>query len=66
MSNPLRLNAECNALDTQLLLLEWGIEERQRGGVAVLKLADRMVSLIFHLKLVNAKLARLRGPAAST
>jgi hypothetical protein len=61
MSNPLKLHAERNALETQLLVLERAIKERQQGGMAAPELADRMVDLLARLRLVNEKLAEMRA-----
>jgi hypothetical protein len=64
MAGQIELNAERNALEMQLLALERVIEDRQQHGIAVPEMADCVVSLLLRLKLVNTKLAELRGPAA--
>lgn len=64
MDGRIGLHAERNSLEMQLLALEQATEERQRCGMAAPELAARLVSLLDRLGQVNARLAKLRGPAS--
>ena len=60
------LRVERNLLEFRLAMLEQAIETQYLGGMEAPELAARMLPLFERLSIVNAKLAELRGPAAST
>ncbi|WP_157271352.1 hypothetical protein [Azohydromonas aeria] len=62
----IRLRAMRDLLETRLLVLGRAIEEQRQHGVAVADLVNRTETLLVRLKLVNSKLADIRGRAAAT
>ena len=63
----IRLTAMRGLLETRLLVIVRVIEdERKHGAGGVPDLVERMESLLARLRLVNGKLAELRGAGAAT
>lgn len=60
------LRIERDLLEFRLAMLEQAIESRRLEGVEAPELAERMTAVFAQLRPVNAKLAELRSPAAST
>jgi hypothetical protein len=61
----IRLCAMRDLLETRLLVLGRAIEDQRQHGVAVADLVERTETLLVRLKLVNGRLAELRGRAAA-
>lgn len=59
----IRLRAMRDLLETRLLVLGRAIEDQRQYGVAVADLVERTETLLVRLKLLNGRLAELRGRA---
>jgi hypothetical protein len=66
MDEAATLRVERDLLEFRLVMLELAIESQRQEGLEALQLAERMTEVFAQLRPVNAKLAELRGPAAST
>lgn len=60
------LRLERDLLEFRLAMLERAIETLRLEGMQAPGLAERITAVFAQLQRVNAKLAELRGPAAST
>lgn len=61
------LRVQRDVLEFRLVMLEQEIEaQRRREGMAAPELGEDMPALFDRLRLVNAKLAELRGPGGVT